>query len=206
MNLRLFKKTKHPKARKGARGTSIIESMTALAILAVGLMGFTTAIVAALGQDRRNDSRAAAQALATELARDMATWRFNDPRLSTVNNYTGLSFSQPRVTAFSVSTPPTVSTAGVVTETVTPTPDHKDVTDLGAYAGTDLSVISKAPHVASTYLFRRYWNVTVSPTNDKMKLIAVHVTYSSSSRTRDVVTAYQTVFDVNALVSGIGSR
>jgi hypothetical protein len=205
MNLRLFK-TKHPKARKGARGTSLIESMTALGILAVGLMGFTTAIVAALGQDRRNDARAAAQALATELARDMATWRFNDPRLTPVNSYTGLSFTQPQVTAFNVSTKPTLSAPGVVTETLVPPPDYRDATSLGAYAGTDLSVINRLPNVGSTYLFRRYWNVTVDPSNDKMKLIAVHVTYSASTGRREVVTAYQTVFNVNALVSGIGTR
>jgi hypothetical protein len=136
----------------------------------------------------------------------MATWRFNDPRLTPVNSYTGLSFTQPQVTTFSVSTRPTTTTAGVVTETLVPAPDYRDATSLGAYAGTDLSVINRLPHVGSTYLYRRYWNVTVAPGNDKMKLIAVHVTYSASSGRREVVTAYQTVFNVNALVNGIGTR
>ncbi len=199
-------KTQHPKARRArARGTSIIESMTALAILAVGLMGFTTAIVAALGQDRRNDARSAAQALATELARDMATWNWTDPRLATVNNYTGASFTAPRVTTFNVATPPTAAVAGMVNETLAPPPDYRD-TNLGAYAGTNLAVVNRLPNPGATYLFRRYWNVQIPAGNDKMKVIAVHVTYSASSGKREVVTAYQTIFNLQALVSGIGAR
>jgi type II secretory pathway component PulJ len=44
------------------RGTTLVEAMIALAILAAGLAGLTTAMIAGASQDRRTAARAAKKA------------------------------------------------------------------------------------------------------------------------------------------------
>src|SRR5512133_2032418 len=69
-------------AQRLQRGTTLIEAMIALAILAIGLTGFTTAMFGAANVDRRNSARAAAKAIADELAAEIASWEFTDARLA----------------------------------------------------------------------------------------------------------------------------
>src|SRR5687768_776834 len=101
-------------SRAGPRGTTLIEAMIALGVLALSVAGIATALVAASRQDRINDSRAAAQLVANELAAAIGRWEFDDTRLNIVSNYDDARFSDNTVTAFTVtrgdgSTPSTVT-------------------------------------------------------------------------------------------------
>lgn len=179
-----------------ARGFTLIEAMIALAILAIGLLGTITAMVAAARLDRRFNSRAAAHAVAMELARTIERWDFSDPRLALVHNHAGAAFSEPAVTSFSV----TPGSPPAIVETLSAPADH-DESECGP-CGRDLAV-ANTREPGSTYLFRRYWNVIEDPSNPHLKLVAVHVTYSRSATDRGVASAYTSVYDAAALLRSV---
>lgn len=180
--------------RRPARrqGFTVVEVMIAMVILAIGLAGVTASMLTATRLDRRFTGRAAAHAVAMDLVREIERWRFTDPRLAYVNNHAGAAFSEPEVVSFSIApgTPPQV------TEVLSPVPDHSEA-ECGS-CGRDLAR-THAQEPGSTYLFRRYWNVTVDPANPNLKVVAVHVTWNRSSTDRGVVTAFTSVFDNEAL-------
>lgn len=196
-------------SRARATGSTLIEAMIALAILAIGLAGFSTSMVASARQDRRNTARAAAQTMADELARTMATWSFLDPRLSLSTQYAGTQFSQ-LVVADNFTVTPAVGTVtpATITETLTPVPNHTDAELIpglptepkyGGRVTTDSNLFGPG----RTYVFRSYWNVSLAPGNPTLKLIAIHVTYSISSTKRGVVTSFTSVMDRAALINRI---
>ena len=178
---------------RGARGFSLLEAMISLGVLAIGLTGITSALLSASRLDRRASARAAAHAVAVDLARTIERWDFSDPRLAVVNDHAGAAFAAPRVTTFSV-TPGTPST---VTETLSATPDHSEA-ECG-YCGRDLT-LANSTEPGRTYVFRRYWNVVVSPSNPNLKLVAVHVTYSRGAQERGVATVFTSVMNAGALL------
>lgn len=180
-----------------ARGFSLIETLIATMVLAIGMMGAASAFVAATKLDRRFSARAAAHQIAMDLARDIERWDFTDPRLAYVNRYTGAAFAEPTVDTFSVTRSTVPGTPSTVTETWTYPPDH-DERECG-FCGRDLTV-TNATEPGRTYAFRRYWNVTADPANPHLKVVAVHVTYSHSSTDRGVATVFTSVLDQEALV------
>src|SRR5205823_12321692 len=70
-----------------------------------------------------------------------------------------------------------------------------DETKLSGLAGvrTQADLDSQLP--GKVYVFNRYWNVLVDPTNPSFKVIAVHVTYSSGQQGRGVATVFTSVFN-----------
>jgi hypothetical protein len=84
-----------------------------------------------------------------------------------------------------------------VTETLSATPDHSEA-ECG-YCGRDLT-LANGTEPGRTYVFRRYWNVVVSPSNPHLKLVAVHVTYSRSEKERGVATVFTSVMNAGALL------
>jgi len=185
------------------RGFTLIESMIALAVLAIGLGGFSTAMVASGQQDRRNAARAYAQTLADEMARTMSHWKFADPRLTYTTQYTGAAFSKPTVTSFTITpaSPPTNPTVPAsVVEVLNPAPNYTDAQLAGGpgWGGRTLAQLNLGDP-GRTYVFNRYWNVSQAPGNTALKLIAVHVTYSMTRSTRGVATAYASVNDDSIL-------
>lgn len=177
---------------RGARGFTLIELMIAAAVLALGLMGVIAAVLGATRLDRRTNARAAAHAIATELARAIETWDFADPRLAYVNNHTGANFAGPTVVSFTINPGPPPS----VSEVLSATPDHEE-TECG-FCGRDLSrAVTETP--GNVFLYRRYWNVVADPSNPNLKLIAVHVTYSQADDQRGVATVVTAVSNRDAL-------
>ena len=184
-----------------ARGASLIEAMVAMAVMAFGIAGFSTSLVAASGQDRRNSARAAAHILAVELAAAINRWEFSDPRLDYQNSYVAKDFSEPKVTDFKIL-PAAEPAAPTVDETLDYAPDYSD-DKLWAYAGASIDDIN-AREPGRTYVFRRYWNVTPDPNNENIKIVAVHVTFSSRLGKREVVTAFTALYNNAALISQLG--
>lgn len=180
-------------SKRATRGSSLLEAMISLSVLALGLTGIIAALLAAGRLDRRTGARAAAHAVAMDLARTIERWDFSDPRLAPVNDYAGAAFSAPRVTAFSV----THGAPSTVTETLSPEPDHGEP-ECG-FCGRDLG-LTNGTEPGRTYVFRRYWNVVVVPGNPHLKLVAVHVTYGQDGKTRGVATVYTSVMNAGALL------
>lgn len=194
------------KRTRSHRGTTLVEAMTALAVLGIGVVGFTTAMVGAGAADRRSNARAAAENVAMELAGVMKTWAFNDPRLtpnvSTTWSYSTPDFGSPR------------SMSGVVpNETFSTGPDYKDASltsgtcscsngvCTGCFGGRTLAQINAA---FTQYQFGRYWNVMNdpnSPSNANLKIVSIIVTYTNSGNPSDrgFVTVYTSIFNTQAL-------
>ncbi len=189
----------HVSARR--RGTTLIEAMTALAILAFGLSGFTTAMIASAQQDRRNSARAAAKEVANELAREISSWQYNDARIQPVNYATpadGFSQSVPKGGTVVQGAPGEESK--INGETLEPAPDYTEA-ELGTARVRPLSVIN-AEEPGHTYVFNRYWNVTRDPNNPNLTLVTVYVTYGSRPGVRDVVTTFTSVTNETAFGTG----
>jgi len=187
----------HPRHR-GSRGVTLVEAMVALAILAVGLAGFSTSMVASAGQDRRNNARAYAQTLADEMARTISHWKFDDPRLAYTVQYLGTDFSKPTIDPNFTVTPaspmPNPTVPASVTETLNPAPNYGDGSlTLGTGWGSRTLAQLNLEEPGRTYVFNRYWNVTEDPANPALKLIAVHVTYSDATTHRGLVSAFTSV-------------
>jgi len=71
----------HPNAQSSARGFSLIESMSAMAILAVALLGVANVHVAASAQNGIGRRASTAAAIARDFSEVMARWEFDDDRL-----------------------------------------------------------------------------------------------------------------------------
>jgi type II secretory pathway pseudopilin PulG len=185
------------------RGATLVEAIIALAVLAFGLTGFTTAMIASAQQDRRNSARAAAKEVAGELAREISTWLYNDPRLQPVSySVPAPEFSQsvPQGGTVTQGAPGVAST--IAGETLNPPPDYTDASlALGASRVRPLAVIN-AEEPGHTYVFNRYWNVTRDPNNSSLTMVTVYVTFSPKAGVRDVVTTYTSVVDQAAFSTG----
>ena len=178
------------------RGATLIEAMTAFAVLSIAFSGFAASLIAARRQDRVNDARGEAQLIANDLVAHLARWSFGDPRLSLQNNHAGRAFSHPEVTDFTV-TPATAAAPASVTETFNARPDHGEA-ELTEHPGRDLSVANRTSP-GSAHIYRRYWNVIQNGDNPFLKIVAVHVTYSRDASHRGVVSAYTAVHDQAAV-------
>src|SRR4051812_45789896 len=103
------------------RGASLIEATVAMAVIALSLSGIHAMLVGAARNDRVFDSEAAAMKVANELTSQIATWPFNDTRLST-GTYTSATFSHPNVSGFTLSG----TTTRTVAETFDTAPTHSE--------------------------------------------------------------------------------
>lgn len=181
--------------RCAERGFTLVELMVAAAVLAIGLTGGIAAVLGATRLDRRHNAKAAAHAVAGELARAIEAWDFNDPRLAYVHTYTGAEFAAPKVVTFKV-------TGNVVNETLSAVPDHQESECGLGFCGRDLArANTESP--GKTFLYRRYWNVTPDPANPNLKLVAVHVTYSQANDDRAVTTVVTAVANRQALQESV---
>jgi len=186
--------TLRPLRKPDIRGASLIEAMISLAILAIAMLGLSGSLVAATKQDRINDSRAAAQIVANELAENISKWPFSDARLAVDNNYTGAAFASPVVEEFTL-TRATDTDPSSATDKFDNEPDHDETELTSTYEGRAIDALNMQ-EPGRTYAFRRYWNVRVdSAGNQFLKMVAVHVTYQRTPTERGVATAYTAVYD-----------
>jgi type II secretory pathway pseudopilin PulG len=186
--------------RQSIRGSSLIEAMISLTILAVAMLGMSGALVASTKQDRINNSRAAAQVVANEMAASIRNWKFEDARLTPVNEYTGAKFANPTVTSYTL-THATDSSPSSAVDTFDYAPDHDDGDLDSTFDGRPIAEVN-LEEPGKTYAFQRYWNVRTDATS--MKFIAVHVTYQRTPTERGVVSAYTTVYSRSVLVDRMG--
>jgi len=199
-------------ARRRVRGTTLIEAMIAMVVLAVGVAGVASAMIATAGQDRRNNARSNAVTVANDLALTLSRLHWNDPRVAPAV-YLGTAFSAPRVTGATQvpGAPPTVTdtwTAGQVPtygEANFPPPPPLPPPPPPAVSWPPLGQRTQAElntsYPGKLLLMNRYWNVMLDPTNPNLKLIAVHVTYYSGKRQRGVATVFTSVLNEQALAN-----
>jgi type II secretory pathway pseudopilin PulG len=182
---------------RAKRGTTLIEAMIAIAVLATGVAGVAAAMIATAGQDRRNAARAAAMTVATDTAQALAREKFANLALFTTANYINKDFGAPKVAgATQVPGPPPVAT-DIWAQNVN-APSYNDG-NLAALPGVRSHAELNRDYPGKLYVFNRYWNVMIDPTNPYFKIIAVHVTYNSGSKVRAVASVYTSVFDEPAL-------
>jgi hypothetical protein len=134
----------------------------------------------------------------------MGHWKFSDPRLAYTVQHSGTNFSKPTISSTFTITPasplPNPTTPASVVETLTPSPNYSDANlSLGVGWGARTLARLNLDAPGRTYVFNRYWNVSQATGNPALKVIAVHVTYSSSRSSRGVVTAYTSVSDDSVL-------
>jgi Tfp pilus assembly protein PilV len=87
---------RRPQNRASERGTSLIESMIAMAIVLVGLLGFASLQIVTSRVNHFNKRMAQASAMATDMAENVMRWSYADSRLSpsgmaTINSTTDAS-------------------------------------------------------------------------------------------------------------------
>jgi len=199
-------------ASRHVRGTTLIEAMIAVVVLAVGVAGVATAMIATAGQDRRNSSRSAAITVANDLALTLSRLHWNDPRVAP-SVYLGTAFSAPRVTGATQGpgVPPPVTDTwgagqaptygevnmGIPPPLPPPPPPAASWPPLGERTLAELNTT----YPGRLLLMNRYWNVTLDPTNPNLKLVAVHVTYYSGRRQRAVATVFTSILNEQALAN-----
>lgn len=70
------------------RGLTLVETMTALGVLSLGLVGVAQLQVVIANSNVRAQRQSAASALAVDLIENVATWAYDDPRLATTTTVT----------------------------------------------------------------------------------------------------------------------
>jgi len=189
------------RARRDDRGTTLIEAMVAIAVLATGVAGIAAAMVATSGQDRRNSARAAAMTVANDTAQLLALLPFADAHLAAAN-YAGNVFGAPKVaSATQVPGPPPVATDTWANANA----DLPTFTEANAatISGLRTQAELNSNYPGKIYVFNRYWNVMVDPSNACFKVIAVHVTYNAGNKHRSVASVYTSVFDQGCLANAL---
>lgn len=202
----------NPSRRGARRGSTLVEAMISLTVLAVGMLGLTGSITQAMASDRRARSWTLANEVAMDLIEHLERVPFDSPLLadtSTANNATP-DFTQ----AHRGGDPNTGADAFAVA------PDHNaDGTDTelnarwpgGRYPGMALvaAAASGQPLGADdlgAYQFHRYWNVRPQsdPLNPGIIQIAVIVTYNDGSGARRSTVVHGTVFNGAAIGAALG--
>src|SRR4051812_48562624 len=183
--------------RARRQGTTLIEAMIAIAVLATGVAGVAAAMIATAGQDRRNSARAAAMTVATDTAQALARQLFSNTLVLTPYSYANRDFAAPKVAkATQVPGSPPVATDVWATGVVAPRYSEVDIVNLpGVRSQGELN----RDYPGKLYVFNRYWNVMVDPEVSAHKIIAVHVTYNSGAKTRAVASVFTSVYDEQAL-------
>ncbi|HYV48640.1 MAG TPA: prepilin-type N-terminal cleavage/methylation domain-containing protein [Myxococcaceae bacterium] len=195
------------RARRDNRGTTLIEAMVSIAVLATGVAGIAAAMVAVSGQDRRNSARAAAMTVANDTAQSLAKLPWNNVNLTPSNSYVGNVFGAPRVvSATQVPGPPPAATDTWFNANAE-LPTYGEI-QAAAIAGLRSQAELNSNYPGKIYVFNRYWNVMTDPSNTCLKMIAVHVTYNAGSSTggiknRRVVSVYTSVFDEGCLADAL---
>lgn len=196
-----------------ARGSSLLEVLVAMGVLAVGITG----VMGTLVQAARTDSQSRARTAATAFAQDLVNHIQNDQSspvatkmwafpaagvvtpLRNVNtgNDTGALHGNPLLRGN--------ATADVFTSP----PDYAESSALPAgYPGlTEARVNTLASQNGTPYnryIFRRYWNIAPEPANPALIYVAVIVTYSNGIGGRYSVTLHTAVHDQTAVNSAGG--
>lgn len=201
-----------PSRSVAARGSTLIEAMISLTVLAVGMLGLVGAVTQAMASDRRARSWTLANEVAMDLVEHLERVPFNSPLLadtSIANNAT------PDFTQAHRGGDPNAGTDLFATA-----PDHNaDGTDAelnagwagGRYPGMALvnSAAAGQPLGADdlgAYKFHRYWNVRPQsdPLNPNIIQIAVIVTYSDGSGSRRSTVAHGTAYNGAAIGAALG--
>lgn len=83
-----------PSDRRAARGTTLVESIIAMAVLLVGLLGFMSFQSIVAKANHFATRMRMASALAQDLTENINRWALTDPRLATAVNVTALNDTQ----------------------------------------------------------------------------------------------------------------
>jgi type IV pilus modification protein PilV len=150
------------------RGTTLVEAMVAMVVVAIGAAGAIGLHTQQLGMNGEARRITEATALAQDMVENMSLWAWDDARLADTNSGNNADIGDT-AQAFETYTTTQAEAAA----------DHK-ATDLGA-AWTGLG---GAPGYVARVGFERYWNVAAS---GSQKRIAVIVRWQQGSGWRRVV-------------------
>ena len=195
-----------------ARGSTLLEALISLSVLAIGMMGLMGAVTQAMASDRRARSWTLANEIAVDLMEHLERIPFDSPLLadtSTANNAT---------TDFTLAHRGGDPTTGVDLFSVAP--DHNaDGTDTelntlwpgGRYPGIALVAAAALGQPLGAddlgaHHFHRYWNVRPQsdPPNSNIVQVAVIVTYNDGSGSRRYTVAHGTIFNGAAISAALG--
>lgn len=154
--------------RSGARGSTLLEAMIALAILLVGLLGMMRLQFYGMSATQGARAQTIATQLATELAAGLERLPTSDPRLTDLSGATGSN--PPTVFGYILGAGGSVPTAGV-----------RAYDDSSPIPGVRLdATLERDPEDSSAPIYHRRWTVWdagVTSSGAAAKVIAVSVVY-----------------------------
>lgn len=194
------------------RGSTLLEALISLSVLAIGMLGFLGSLNQAMASDRKARSWTLANEIAVDLIEHLEHVPFDAALLadtSTANN-AGDDFTLAHRGGDPVTNVDVFSVA----------PDHNaDGTDAelnagwpgGRYPGISLVAGNAAGQplgaddLGASH-FHRYWNVRPqsNPDNPNIKQIAVIVTYNDGSGSRRATVVHGTVYNGAAVAASLG--